>query len=60
MLEIADPVFGQMRYDHRWIKKESIYSIVFQCTIKYSYYILYFYVNVREIHIFLQTSLTPT
>ena len=24
MLEITDPVFGRMCYEHRWIKKEDI------------------------------------
>lgn len=25
MLEIADPVFGQMRYDYRWGKKKHLF-----------------------------------
>lgn len=34
MLEIADPVFGQMRYDYRWGKKESIYFFGKKQTVK--------------------------
>lgn len=34
MLEIADPVFGQMCYDYRWVKKESIYFFGKKQTVK--------------------------
>lgn len=34
MLEITDPVFGQLCYDHRWIKKESIYIFGKEQTVK--------------------------
>ena len=34
MVEITDPVFGQMRYEHRWVKKESIFIFGKNQTVK--------------------------